>query len=60
MKHCEFLPECQEQTLKETAKKIMDDISSDILVVNTKEYGNIEVVPVERLQEICNDIIGGE
>ena len=44
------------QTLKEMAKKIMSDISSDILVVNTKEYGNIEVVPVERLQEIIQTI----
>lgn len=48
------------QERKETAKKIMNDISSDILVIDTKEYGNIEVVPMERLQEICNDIIDGE
>ena len=48
------------QERKETAKKIMNNISSNILVIDTKEYGNIEVVPMERLQEICNDIIDGE
>ena len=48
------------QARKETAEKIMNDISSDIIVINTKEYGNIEVISVERLQEICNDIIDGE
>ena len=36
---------------KEMAEKIANDISNDILVVNTKEYGSIEVVPMERLQE---------
>lgn len=45
---------------KETAEKIMNDISSDIIVINTKEYGNIEVIPVERLQEICNNMIEGK
>ena len=45
---------------KETAEQIMNDISNDVLVVNTKEYGNIEVVPMERLQEVCNSIIDGE
>lgn len=44
---------------KETAEKIMNEISGDILTVNTKEYGNIEVIPVERLQEICTTIIEG-
>ena len=48
------------QERKETAEKIMNGISSDILVVNTKEYGNIEVVPVDSLQEICNNIMDGE
>lgn len=41
---------------KETVEKIINDISNDILVVNTKEYGNIEVVPVERLQEIIQTL----
>ena len=41
---------------KETAEKIMNEISGDILTVNTKEYGNIEVVPVERLQEIIQTL----
>ena len=44
---------------KETAEKIMNEISGDILTVNTKEYGNIEVIPVERLQEICTNITEG-
>ena len=44
------------QVRKETTEKIANDISNDILVVNTKEYGNIEVVPVERLQEIIQTI----
>lgn len=41
---------------KETAEKFMSSISNDVLVVNTKEYGNIEVVPVERLQEIIQTL----
>lgn len=45
-----------EKERKETAEKIMNDISNDIIVVNTKEYGNIEVVPVERLQEIIQTL----
>lgn len=36
--------------------KFMSSISNDVLVVNTKEYGNIEVVPVERLQEIIQTL----
>ena len=48
-----------DNTRKETAEKIMNDISNDIIVVNTKEYGNIEVIPTERLQEICTNIIEG-
>lgn len=45
-----------EKERKETAEKIMNEISGDILTVNTKEYGNIEVVPVERLQEIIQTL----
>ena len=56
----EIYKEHLKKARKETAEKIMNGISSDILVVNTKEYGNIEVVPIERLQEICNDITDGE
>ena len=44
------------QERKKTTEKIMNDISNDIIVVNTKEYGNIEVVPVERLQEIIQTL----
>ena len=42
-----------EQAVKDTAREILGEISeSDILVVNTQEYGEIEVVPMERLKEI--------
>ena len=47
---------CKIQTkkaVKDTAKEIYDEIGdSDILVVETQEYGEIEVVPIERLKEI--------
>ena len=43
----------QEQTVKDTAKGIYKDIGKgDILVVQTQEYGEIEVVSIERLKEI--------
>lgn len=38
---------------KETAEKFVNLPDSDILVVNTQEYGEIEVVSVERLQELA-------
>ena len=42
-----------EQARKETAEKILTEIGeSDTLVINTHEYGEIEVVPMERLKEI--------
>lgn len=45
--------EIEKQTVKETAKEIYQEIDkSDILVVETQEYGEIEVVPIERLKEI--------
>ena len=44
---------CKSVTVKNTAKKIYQEIDkSDILVVETQEYGEIEVVPIERLKEI--------
>lgn len=49
----------EKQGSKETVEKIMNDISSDILVINTKEYGNIEVVPLDRISEICENILKG-
>ena len=55
-----MLKDCIKDARKETAEKIVNNISSDIMVINTKEYGNIEVISVERLQEICNGIIDGE
>jgi hypothetical protein len=43
---------CMEER-KDTAKEIYEEIDkSDILVVQTQEYGEIEVVPIERLKEI--------
>lgn len=41
------------QGCKDTAKEILGEIDdSDILIVQTQEYGEIEVVPMERLKEI--------
>lgn len=40
-----------EQVFKDTAKEIYGEIG-DILVVETQEYGEIEVVSMERLKEI--------
>ena len=43
----------KEQVEKDTANEIYQEIDkSDILVVETQEYGEIEVVPMERLKEI--------
>ena len=43
----------KEQAVKDTAKEIYSEIGDDdILVIGTQEYGKIEVVPLERLQEI--------
>lgn len=42
-----------DEVRKETAKGIYGQIEkSDILIVNTQEYGEIEVVSIERLNEI--------
>ena len=42
-----------EQAVKDTAKEIYKEIGKgDILVVQTQEYGEIEVVSMERLKEI--------
>ena len=41
------------ETRKDTAKEIYSEIGDDdILVISTQEYGKIEVVTLERLQEI--------
>ena len=43
----------EEVAVKDTAKEIYKEIGKgDILVVQTQEYGEIEVVPIERLKEI--------
>ena len=48
---CEKL--IKERAVKDTAKEIYEEIDkSDILIVQTQEYGEIEVVPIERLKEI--------
>lgn len=42
-----------DKAVKDTAKGIYKEIGKDdILVVQTQEYGEIEVVPIERLKEI--------
>ena len=42
-----------ERAVEDTAKEIYKEIGKgDILVVQTQEYGEIEVVPIERLKEI--------
>ena len=42
-----------DKAVKDTAKEIYSEIGDDdILVISTQEYGKIEVVPLERLQEI--------
>ena len=55
-----LLIKAKKDTRKETAEKFMSSISNDVLVVNTKEYGNIEVVPLDRISEICENIIKGD
>lgn len=45
-----------ERGSKETTKKFVNLSDSDILVVDTQEYGEIEVVSVERLQEIAREL----
>ena len=48
-----YKPLVKAETSKETAEKFVNLPDSDILVVDTKEYGEIEVVSVERLQELA-------
>jgi FtsZ-binding cell division protein ZapB len=56
----DYLKECADaflgdyrNSVKDTAKEILGEIGdSDILIVQTQEYGEIEVVPIERLKEI--------
>lgn len=44
---------CERQTVKDTLEEIYKEIGKgDILIVQTQEYGEIEVVPIERLKEI--------
>ena len=52
-KENEWLKASLQQAVKDTAKEIYSEIGDDdILVISTQEYGKIEVVPLERLQEI--------
>ena len=48
-----YLKEFKEEASKETAEKFVNIPDSDILVVDTQEYGEIEVVSVERLRELA-------
>ena len=45
---------------KETAEKIMNEISGDTLTISTRDYGSIEVVPLDRISEICENISKGD
>lgn len=45
---------------KETAEKIMNEISGDTLTISTRDYGSIEVVPLDRISEICENMIKGD
>lgn len=56
----ERLKEIAKMARKETAEKIMNDISNDVLVITTIDYGSVEVVPLDRISEICENIIKGE
>lgn len=52
-KFVEIMKDVKKQARKEMAKEIYGEIEkSDILIVDTQEYGEIEVVPIERLNEI--------
>ena len=45
---------------KETAEKVMEDCLKDTLTISTRDYGSIEVVPLDRISEICENIIKGD
>jgi hypothetical protein len=45
---------------KEIAKKVMEDCLRDTLTISTRDYGSIEVVPLDRINEICENIIRGD
>lgn len=52
----EILQKLIDKREKDTAKEIYGEIGdNDILVITTQEYGSIEVVPLERLQEIIKN-----
>jgi hypothetical protein len=52
----DIIQETRTQAVKDTAKEIYNEIGdNDILVITTQEYGSIEVVPLERLQEIIKN-----
>lgn len=52
----DYIKFVKKQERKETAEKFVNLPDSDILVVDTKEYGEIEVVSVERLQELAKEL----
>ena len=56
----DVLKDCIKDARKETSEKIMNEISGDILTISTRDYGSTEVVPLDRLNEICENIIKGD
>ena len=55
-----LLIKAKKDTRKETAEKIMNEISGDTLTISTRDYGSIEVVPLDRISEICENMIKGD
>lgn len=45
---------------KEAVEKVMEDCLKDTLTISTRDYGSIEVVPLDRISEICENIIKGD
>lgn len=56
----DMLKDCIKDARKEMAKKVMEDCLKDTLTISTRDYGSIEVVPLDRINEICENIIKGD
>lgn len=56
----DMLKDCIKDAHKEMAKKVMEDCLKDTLTISTRDYGSIEVVPLDRISEICENIIKGD
>ena len=48
------------QIRKDMLSKMMRDVSEDTLTISTRDYGSIEVVPLDRISEICENILRGD